>query len=103
MVEVETTAISYLQKAEAGILLKSKRNEYHGQGRDHEGSGIRERQPPKQVRIRSDENCLKGACEIEFEQFLMSAVMSFALVSFFCMTCLWVLSAETIVIYLVVV
>ena len=46
---------------------------------------------------------LKGACEIEFEQFLMSAVMSFALVSFFCMTCLWVLSAETIVIYFVVV
>jgi len=32
LVEVETTAISYLQKAEAGILLKSKRNEYHGQG-----------------------------------------------------------------------
>ena len=32
LVEVELTAIGYLQKAEAGILLKYKPNEYHWQG-----------------------------------------------------------------------
>ena len=32
LVEVELTAIGYLQKAEAGILLKYKPNEYRWQG-----------------------------------------------------------------------
>ena len=32
LVEVELTAIGYLQKAEAGILLKHKPNEYRWQG-----------------------------------------------------------------------
>ena len=60
LVEVELTAIGYLQKAEAGILLKYKTQRI-SLARNHEGFGVRrEWQPNVQVWIGSHENCLRG-------------------------------------------